>query len=299
MKFLGFLTLLVIILADYWFWSHFHPPIAKNIRQTLFEGITYIREVRQTPRPIIIHFISVDLTKPNIRFLVTPGEVRDDGEIGARTTSQFLTEFKLQLAINGNFFYPFHPLFSVDFWNAYPKKRGDPVYVVGLASSHGQVYSQTKKSFETLYISADNQARFQTSIGPLYHAISGRELFIKQGKIQGPFPKGAFNEKPYPRTALALDKTAKTLMIFVVDGKLKNYSEGVTLMELADIVQSYGADMALNLDGGGSSTLVMEGPSKKMVLLNMPIHGRIQGKERLIGNHLGIYTNLRSMRSSP
>jgi hypothetical protein len=289
MKFLGFLFLLIIIIADYWFWSHVHPPIPESSRQTLFEGIIYIREVRQTPRPIIIHLIRVDLTKPNIRFLVTPGEVHDNGEIGARTTSQFLTEFKLQLAVNANFFYPFHPLFSVDFWNAYPKKRGDPVYIVGFASSRGQVYSQSHKLFETFYISANNQARFQTPIGPVYNAISGRELFIKQGQIHGSFSKGAFNEKPYPRTALALDKTANTLMIFVVDGKLKNYSEGVTLMELAEIVQSYGADMALNLDGGGSSTLVMEEPSGKPVLLNRPSHGRIQGKERLIGNHLGIY----------
>ncbi|EDN65373.1 conserved hypothetical protein [Beggiatoa sp. PS] len=59
-------------------------------------------------------------------------------------------------------------------------------------------------------------------------------------------------------------------------------------------MQSYGADMALNLDGGGSSTLVMAEPTGKPVLLNMPIHGRIQGKERLIGNHLGIYIHSNS-----
>ena len=289
-RYLGFcLVMLFVSITAYLLWSFFYPSVPKNTYQTLFEGITYIRDVRQTPRPIIIHLVKIDLTQPNIRFLVTPSKPFENGEIIARTTRQFLTEFQLQLAINGNFFYPFHPLFSLDFLNAYPAKHGDPVYVVGFASSRGQIYSKATQHFETLYISADNQAQFQTPIGAIYNAISGRELFLQQGQIQTPCREGAFNTIPYPRTAIALDKSAQTLMLFVVDGKRKNYSEGVTLMELATIVQAYHANIALNLDGGGSSTLVMEGPAGTPIFLNSPINGRIPGYERLIANHLGIY----------
>jgi len=78
-------------------------------------------------------------------------------------------------------------------------------------------------------------------------------------------------------------------MIIVIDGKQKNYSEGVTLAELSEIVISYGADSALNMDGGGSSTLVMADSARQPILLNSPIHARIQGYERLIANHLGVY----------
>jgi hypothetical protein len=281
-KILFLVVIILLALGAYWF--NLPKQIPNNIQKKLFEGITYVRNVRQTPRPIIIHIVSIDLTHPKIRFLVTPGKVVKEGEIGARTTSQFLTEFNLQIAVNGSFFYPFRE----KFWNAYPRYSGDPVYVVGFASSRGQVYSQPAQNFETFYISADNQAQFQKPIGAIYNAISGGQLFLKQGQVQTPFI-GPFDEKPYPRTALALDQAAKTLMIIVIDGKQKNYSEGVTLAELAKIVISYGADSALNMDGGGSSTLVMADSARQPILLNSPIHARIQGYERLIANHLGVY----------
>jgi len=287
------LALLAITIIDsYLLFKYLYPPIPNNLSQTLFDGIHYIREVRQTPRPIIIHLVLIDLTNPNLQFLVTPADKVEEGEIGARTTGQFLAEFNLQLAVNGNFFYPFHPLYSIDFWNAYPKKPGDLVKVVGFASSRGQVYSPSNDRFETLYISAQNQAQFQTPIGNVYNAISGRPLLVLKGEKQGPF-SGNFVAIPYPRSAVALDKAATTLMIFVVDGKQRNYSDGVTLMELAEIVQHYGGYTALNLDGGGSATLVMEGPTKTHFQLNSPINGRIRGNERLIANHLGVFVSNR------
>ena len=85
-----------------------------------------------------------------------------------------------------------------------------------------------------------------------------------------------------------MDATGTILWLIVVDGRQDQYSEGVTLGELAEIVSHLGAESALNLDGGGSSTLVMEtdvGPK----ILNAPIHRRIQMFERPVANHLGVY----------
>jgi hypothetical protein len=283
-KLLFSISLFILIIAGYSYWRYLYPALPNNTRQTLFEGITYIREVRHTPRPIIIHVVIVNLRHPNIRFLVTPGKVIKNGEIGARTTSQFLSEFKQKIAVNGSFFHPF----SEKLWNPYPRHTGDPLYVLGLASCRGKVYSQAQNQFETFYLAADNQASFQTAIGAVYNAISGSHLFLKQGKLQSSFINALPNKQPYPRTAFALDKTAKTLMIFVVDGKQKNYSEGVTMLELGEIVQAYGGDTALNMDGGGSSTLVMAGATGEPILLNSPIHARFRGNERFVANHLGI-----------
>jgi hypothetical protein len=279
------LIFIILSIIGYFNFPHwiFYPPQPTSLCQPLFQGIVYIREVRQQPRPIIIHAILVDLTTPSINFLVTPGKITKQGEIGARTTSQFLHEFNLQLAINGSFFYPC----SEFYWTRYPRYSGDPVYVVGLASAYGQIYSAKQTAFQTLYISADNQLSFTPPENAIYHAISGQELIIKQGQLQTPF-REKFHDQPYPRTALALDKAKQTLIIVVVDGKQKNYSEGVTLLELAQIIQTYGGDTALNLDGGGSSTLVMAREGGKPQLLNSPIHAKIQGRERLIANHLGI-----------
>ena len=44
----------------------------------------------------------------------------------------------------------------------------------------------------------------------------------------------------------------------------------------------------MNLDGGGSSTLVVEGPDGEPRVLNSPIDNYIPGRERPVANHLGI-----------
>lgn len=79
-----------------------------------------------------------------------------------------------------------------------------------------------------------------------------------------------------PRTALGVT-TNKHLLLVVVDGRQPGYSNGVTLIELAKLMQDLGAEDAMNLDGGGSAELVIRGQ-----VVNKPSDGR----ERLIGDAL-------------
>ena len=58
-----------------------------------------------------------------------------------------------------------------------------------------------------------------------------------------------------PRTAVGGTKDGK-VMLLVCDGRGKNGSNGLTLSEMADIFVEKGMDYAINLDGGGSSTIV-------------------------------------------
>ena len=74
-----------------------------------------------------------------------------------------------------------------------------------------------------------------------------------------------------PRTAVGVIDT-NHLVFVVVDGRSPGYSEGVTMTELAEIMQGLGATTAYNLDGGGSSTMYFDGE-----LVNDPL-GR--GQER-------------------
>lgn len=73
-----------------------------------------------------------------------------------------------------------------------------------------------------------------------------------------------------------------------VDGRQFGYSEGITLSELAAELGARGAYQALNLDGGGSTTLVIEDRGRPKVL-NSPIQARIPTNLRPVVNHLGIY----------
>jgi hypothetical protein len=47
--------------------------------------------------------------------------------------------------------------------------------------------------------------------------------------------------------------------------------------------------MAMSMDGGGSSTLVIEGGDGLPKILNSPIDNYIPGRERPVGNHLGVF----------
>lgn len=248
-------------------YSYLNLQAPSSICHPLFEGITYLKEVRSVPRPLVIHVITVDLSHRRIAFLVTPGEKGQQGEVRAHTTSSFLKRFNLQVAINGSFFYPFH---SNSPWDYFPHE-GDPVQVLGLASSRGQIYSEVDQAFNTLYISADHQVSFTKPSAPIYHAISGREFLVIQGKI----PPALAQKETYPRTAMALNQAATVLILIVVDGKQPGYSEGVTLLELAEIIRSYGGYTALNFDGGGSSTMVFADRQGHSIALNSPIHTRI------------------------
>jgi hypothetical protein len=278
-----FLTLLIIT-GGVWYW-YTHRPLPESIQRTLFEGIVYSRDLRHEPRPIIIHTILADLKTPGIEFLVTPGNPILDQPLKARKTSQFLAEFGVQVAINGDFFTPWY---SNNPWDYYPHV-GDAVEVKGAAVSRGIQYSANQPGWTTLYLSLGNEASFGSPLGETLNAISGRPLLVMDGKPVQQSLTGFYYGEPQPRTAIALDRTGQQLLLIAVDGRQPNYSEGVTLAELVEIILQYGGYTALNLDGGGSTTLVVEDAAGRPTVLNSPIDNRIPGRERPVANHLGIF----------
>ncbi|WP_142323594.1 phosphodiester glycosidase family protein [Bacillus sp. AFS015802] len=59
-----------------------------------------------------------------------------------------------------------------------------------------------------------------------------------------------------PHTAVAVDSTGNRVFFVTVDGRQPGYSTGMNLKEFANYLVSLGANYALNLDGGGSTTMV-------------------------------------------
>ncbi|MEK6256361.1 MAG: hypothetical protein N2C13_03465, partial [Chloroflexota bacterium] len=125
----------------------------RELTQTLFEGVTYEKEVRSVPRDMVIHVVTVDLKVNGIKTLVTPGSEGEDLPLNAQTTSDFLEKYNLQLAINGDAFYPWFV-----FWPFYGPHRGDAVNVFGYAASKGTAYSEGIGGLPTLYINQINKA---------------------------------------------------------------------------------------------------------------------------------------------
>lgn len=104
-------------------------------------------------------------------------------------------------------------------------------------------------------------------------AIGGGPTLIRDGQAQITYEAEAFfgsgfeSDVPYPRSAVGYTANHH-LILFAVDGKRPAYSRGLTLPELAQEMLRLGCVAAMNLDGGGSTALVVNG-----TVLNQPSDG--------------------------
>jgi len=275
-----------LCIGGYFLYDRGRPaPIPR--KEELYAGVTYRRVVDFTPRPMIAHVLIIDTKVEGIKFLITPPDADGDMPLNARTTSQFLEEFGVQIAINGDGFTPWWSHSPADY---YPHV-GDPVAPQGLTASDGEIYTEgIPKDIgiaPTLYISRRNGLSFNRRPGNIFNAISGDRMLVEQGEVV----EGLNTQNINPRTAVGINKNGRYLILIVVDGRQPFYSEGATFPELAQLMLDQGAHFAMSLDGGGSSTMVIQGENGKPVILNSPIDNYIPGRERPVANHLGIYLN--------
>lgn len=132
---------------------------------------------------------------------------------------------------------------------------------------------------------------------PLYNALSGKTRLVEDGKnVAGNDPA------IHPRTGIGIKSDGK-LLLFTVDGREKERSLGMKFSEMADAMIHFGARDAFSLDGGGSTTFVMDDPKTAVndpKVMNLPcdpfskeMEGKEHGKERPTGNNLAIFARKR------
>jgi hypothetical protein len=133
-----------------------------------------------------------------------------------------------------------------------------------------------------LPVAAGDTIRWWTGLhgppGPVREAVGGVPVLVRDGRsvVHQAELAAAFSERPHPRTAVGWTGDGALLLV-VVDGRQPGHSDGMSLDELADLMIGLGAVEALNLDGGGSSTLVVRG-----AVTNRPS----DGEERPVANAL-------------
>ena len=86
------------------------------------------------------------------------------------------------------------------------------------------------------------------------HLTTGNPKILGNGEVLNTEGERADAIEWHPRTSIGYSKDKKKLIMLVCDGRTE-ISRGVRTRELADLMRYAGADEALNLDGGGSSTL--------------------------------------------
>ncbi|MDX8343184.1 phosphodiester glycosidase family protein [Rossellomorea sp. YZS02] len=105
--------------------------------------------------------------------------------------------------------------------------------------------------------------------------LAGGPLLVKDGQVSLSMdPDSPRARERAPRTAVAIDRTGGKVYFVTVDGRQSGYSTGMSLTEFAQHLKSMGIDEALNIDGGGSTTMATRFPGDFQVkLANRPSDG--------------------------
>lgn len=122
--------------------------------------------------------------------------------------------------------------------------------------------------------------RFDPPAAPEPHwqlAVSGTPWLVRDGR-----PRTADDDATcrhlcahtHPRTAVGLDAAGQHLLLLVAAGR-RGEVAGLTLTETAALMRELGAEQAFNLDGGGSSTLLIAGESRLPRPFNEPALRRV------------------------
>lgn len=136
-------------------------------------------------------------------------------------------------------------------------------------STWGDKYRGIKIGDEiSVNFSIDNRwmdAQFIMASGPLLVLDGKKNLTINASSSRA--------KETAPRTAIGISKDKKTIHLITVDGR-SGASAGMNLSQFADYLVSLGIDRAINLDGGGSTTMgIRKYGSNTVVLANSPSGG--------------------------
>ena len=219
-----------------------------------FKGVTLTQEVRSDP-PLHLHILQINLSDPGISFYVSRGGVPDPH--GAWTTilqtvRTMAERDQLDIAINANFFSARET--RTLFGQVYKYPLGSLATVSGAAMSDGVLWSKPDEVHPSLVVDKDGKISigyFAKLPAQARQVVSGSYALVTDGKAI------AERKEVAPHTAVGIDQAGKMLTILVVDGRRPTYSAGLDCHDMGAELLRLGCYNAINLDGGGSSTLVL------------------------------------------
>jgi len=223
--------------------------------------------VLTSPRPVQIHVLEVDLRQPG---LALESRVSDDpdgagpAEAGLVKPEALAARAEVIGAVNANAFgaLPDEKGYRDTNW-----REGMPVDILGWARHGGMDRSACQAGFANFWVDGDGRAHVGSKAGTnqAIEAVAGFGLLLQGGVIVG-----GVDTALHPRTAVGVDKEGLRVWLVVADGRRKGISEGMTCHELAGFMQPLGCSDALNLDGGGSTVMMLKQPDGQLGIVNRP-----------------------------
>ena len=112
-------------------------------------------------------------------------------------------------------------------------------------------------------------AEYSNYEGKLITAVGGSHIIIKNDKAHNIGAGSEFSDTRHPRTAVGV-RPDGSVVFAVVDGRQPKVSNGASLGDLAFILGNLGCSDVINLDGGGSSTLILKNSRGSFNTMNSP-----------------------------
>ena len=255
--------------------------------------VTYEHIVRHEPN-YSIHVMRINLKDPRVSVHVSRGGPDPDGDGPWLTTllptSEIAEREKYDVAINGDFFEAASTKDIEGKNTGYI--RGKAAAPVGTAMTDGVLWHGSANTRPYLEITTAKIAKLAETDPAdqidtnAFEIVGGGQIIVRNGQAI-PFAS-SFATNRHPRTVVGLDATGTQLTFLVVDGRQPQLSIGMTLAELSHEMIDLGCTSAINLDGGGSTTLVYRDPeTKKLAIMNSPS----DSKERSVADVLGVTIN--------
>lgn len=248
---------------------------SKLTYNTLYDGFYYGEEtIQNSANSAVNTFVTkVDHTESTLAIVTgvpdnkTPLEVGKRQTVSAQANAARAAGQNVLGAVNADFFYI---------------NDDSKIQPEGVCIKNGQKLTEYKADTYFFGIKNDgtpvigDEAAFDSVSGELKEAVGGRHLLVQNGEVQ----TNTDNEA-HPRTAVGITAYNDVLLV-VADGR-STASAGLTLNDLGAYMKELGAVTALNLDGGGSSTMVVKDKTTDvMTVENVPS----DGSERPCGNSL-------------
>ncbi|PSL04662.1 calcineurin-like phosphoesterase family protein [Haloactinopolyspora alba] len=120
----------------------------------------------------------------------------------------------------------------------------------------------------------------RSDFGEVAVALGGNQVLMSDGE-----PRDFGSRAQHPRSALGISADGSRMYMVTIDGR-QAHAHGMTLTETAEFMDDIGAYDALNIDGGGSSTMVVRDPATDdRSVVNSPS----DGSQRPVANGLGLF----------
>jgi hypothetical protein len=221
-------------------WQQRHPALAY---------------LQYSPLPdSVVHALRIDLQAPGLQVQISPPAERGQALDRMASSSGALA------AINASFF----------------NKDYQPR---GLTVSQGEAWQPVMSQQASPLLACDDRPRCLIQLQPpfeprpgWFNVVAGTPWLLDQGRQRTAADDASCANlcaMMHPRTAVGLDASGRWLFLVVSEGRRPPVL-GLTLTQLSAVMKQLGAHQAVNLDGGGSSTMLLQGQSMPARPFNEP-----------------------------